>query len=128
MDRWRPHATSRCASSSALESRPPSSFSPASRASACSTGTTGRDLDNLSLTAPGVGIWAFTTTYMEHYQPVAWLLWAAVSNAGGSATALHVVNLVAHAAAAVLVFSCPGGFSRWLHPSAWRRRCRIWRR
>ncbi|MEZ5284030.1 MAG: hypothetical protein R2712_04310 [Vicinamibacterales bacterium] len=39
-------------------------------------------------------------------------------------TALHVVNLVAHAAAAVLVFSCPGGFSRWLHLSVWRRRCR----
>ena len=35
-------------------------------------------LRNPSLGFPGVVRWAFTTTYMEHYQPLSWLAWAAI--------------------------------------------------
>ena len=34
-------------------------------------------VENAALAQPGVARWAFTTTYMEHYQPLSWLVWAA---------------------------------------------------
>lgn len=63
-------------------------------------------VDNAALSQPGLGAWAFTTRYMEHYQPLSWLLWGAVARAAGSsATAFHTLNLAAHAASAVLLFA-----------------------
>ena len=63
-------------------------------------------LRNPSLGFPGVARWAFTTTYMEHYQPLSWLAWAAVRSAfGPSARALHTANMAAHAACVLLVYA-----------------------
>jgi len=56
---------------------------------------------NDALHAPGVVAWAFTTRYMEHYQPLAWLTWA---GAGLTAAAAHTLNVVLHVACAVLVY------------------------
>ena len=39
-------------------------------------------LQNPSLDFPGVLGWAFSTTYMEHYQPLSWLVWAAIKLMG----------------------------------------------
>ena len=48
-------------------------------------------LRNPSLGFPGVARWAFTTTYMEHYQPLSWLTWAAIeAGFGPDARAFHV--------------------------------------
>ncbi|MCC7242068.1 MAG: tetratricopeptide repeat protein [Acidobacteria bacterium] len=59
---------------------------------------------NGSLALPGAVRWAFTTTDMEHYQPVSWLVWAAAREAfGADARAFHALNLVAHAVATWLV-------------------------
>ena len=63
-------------------------------------------LRNPSLGIPGVARWAFTTTYMEHYQPLSWLAWAAVRSAfGPSARAFHTANIAAHAACVLLVYA-----------------------
>ena len=63
-------------------------------------------LQNPSLGFPGVARWAFTTTYMEHYQPLSWLAWAAVRSAfGSSARAFHTANIAAHAACVLLVYA-----------------------
>jgi len=60
---------------------------------------------NASLAFPGVWTWAFTTTFMEHYQPVSWLVWAATKAAFGvDPRAFHAVNVVAHVVATLLVF------------------------
>jgi Flp pilus assembly protein TadD len=60
---------------------------------------------NPSLAFPGVARWAFTTTYMEHYQPLSWLAWAAIKAGFGSeATAFHAANIAAHAACVLLVY------------------------
>ena len=62
-------------------------------------------LRNPSLDFPGVVRWAFTTTYMEHYQPLSWLVWAAIKNGFGlDAAAFHVANVVAHAVCVLLVW------------------------
>src|SRR5437763_15196293 len=62
-------------------------------------------LRNSAFAAPGFVRWAFTTTYMEHYQPLAWLAWGALAR---SATltpfAAHALTVVLHAVAAALVF------------------------
>lgn len=63
-------------------------------------------LQNPSLAFPGVVSWAFTTMYMQHYQPLSWLVWAAIKNAFGlDASAFHLVNVVAHAACVLLVWA-----------------------
>ena len=60
---------------------------------------------NAALDGSDVVRWAFTTTYMEHYQPVSWLVWAAVKRtSGASPAAFHSANLVAHVVCALLVF------------------------
>src|SRR5438067_3258385 len=63
-------------------------------------------LRNPSLGFPGVARWAFTTTYMEHYQPLSWLTWAAIeAGFGPDARAFHVANIAAHAACVLLVYA-----------------------
>jgi Flp pilus assembly protein TadD len=53
----------------------------------------------------GVIPWAFTTRYMEHYQPLAWLTWSAVDRTIGlTPAAAHGLNLVLHALCAALVW------------------------
>ena len=62
-------------------------------------------LDNPSLDFPGVATWAFTTTYMEHYQPLSWLAWGTLKRAFGlDASAFHVANVIAHLACVVLLW------------------------
>jgi len=54
-------------------------------------------VSNSSLDLPRGATWAFTTTFMEHYQPLSWLMWAALKNRfGASAAAFHTANLVVH--------------------------------
>ena len=61
---------------------------------------------NPSLAFPGVARWAFTTTYMEHYQPLSWLAWAAIkAGFGPDAAAFHAANIAAHVACALLVYA-----------------------
>src|SRR4051812_42088968 len=63
-------------------------------------------LRNPSLGFPGVARWAFTTTYMEHYQPLGWLAWAAVkAGFGPNASAFHATNIAAHAVCVLLVYA-----------------------
>jgi tetratricopeptide (TPR) repeat protein len=63
-------------------------------------------LKNPSLAFPGVVRWAFTTTYMEHYQPLSWLAWAAIeAGFGPDAGAFHVANIAAHVACVLLVYA-----------------------
>jgi Flp pilus assembly protein TadD len=62
-------------------------------------------LQNQSLDFPGAAIWAFATTYMEHYQPLSWLVWAALkARFGLDATAFHVANVLAHVICTALVW------------------------
>src|SRR5262245_40544283 len=62
-------------------------------------------VNNGALDDPGVLRWAFTTTYMQHYQPVSWLVWAAIKRAAGPVpSAFHTANLVMHVVCALLVF------------------------
>ena len=50
--------------------------------------------------------WAFTTTYMEHYQPLSWLAWAALkARFGLDAAAFHAANILAHVVCAMLVWA-----------------------
>jgi protein O-mannosyl-transferase len=60
---------------------------------------------NTALHAPGLLRWALTTTYIDHYQPLAWLTWGAIDRAWTlTPAAAHIFNAVVHAACAVLVF------------------------
>jgi Flp pilus assembly protein TadD len=48
--------------------------------------------------------WAFTTNYMEHYQPLAWVTWAAVDRTAGLTPATaHGLNIVLHALCGALM-------------------------
>jgi tetratricopeptide (TPR) repeat protein len=59
---------------------------------------------NDALRADGVVAWAFTTRFMEHYQPLAWLTWAAVDRTIGlTPAAAHGLNVVMHALCAAIV-------------------------
>ena len=56
------------------------------------------------LRARAVLPWAFTTRYMEHYQPLAWLTWAAVLRTVGLTPATaHGLNILVHALCGALV-------------------------
>ena len=67
-------------------------------------------LRNPSLGFPGVPRWAWTTTYMEHYQPLSWLTWAAIkAGFGPDASAFHVANIAAHAVCVLLVYAAARG-------------------
>ena len=63
-------------------------------------------LRNPSLGFPGVARWAWITTYMEHYQPLSWLAWAAIkAGFGPDASAFHVANIAAHVVCVLLVYA-----------------------
>jgi protein O-mannosyl-transferase len=63
-------------------------------------------LRNPSLAFPRIARWAFTTTYMEHYQPLSWLAWAAIkAGFGPTASAFHVANIAAHVVCVLLVYA-----------------------
>lgn len=63
-------------------------------------------LQNQALDFPGAAIWAFTTTYMEHYQPLSWLMWAGLkARFGLDAAAFHTANVLAHFVCAMLVWA-----------------------
>ena len=62
-------------------------------------------LNNQRLGAPGVVRWAFTTTFIEHYQPLAWLAWSAVKTSFGvRAAAFHGISLLGHLGNSLLVY------------------------
>lgn len=62
-------------------------------------------LDNRFLDLPGAARWAFTTTFMEHYQPLSWLVWAVLKAGFGlDAAAFHTANLVAHVICVLLLW------------------------
>jgi len=61
-------------------------------------------LDNAHLASPGIVAWAFSTTRMGHYQPLAWLAWsAAKSSFGLSPAAFHALSLGVHVANAIVI-------------------------
>jgi tetratricopeptide (TPR) repeat protein len=63
-------------------------------------------LRNPSLGFPDVARWAWTTTYMEHYQPLSWLAWAAIKSGFGlNPATFHAANIAAHAACVLLVYA-----------------------
>jgi Flp pilus assembly protein TadD len=63
-------------------------------------------LRNPSLAFPGVAKWALTTTYMEHYQPLSWLAWAAIkAEFGLDATAFHAASIALHLVCVLLVYA-----------------------
>jgi len=63
-------------------------------------------VQNPQLTAPAVVSWAFSTTLIGHYQPLAWLAWAALARVFGlSATSFHGASLLVHLLNAVLVYA-----------------------
>jgi Flp pilus assembly protein TadD len=60
---------------------------------------------NDELRAPGLLTWAFTTRYMEHYQPLAWLVWGAMERTVRlTAASAHALNVTLHASCAALVY------------------------
>ncbi len=62
-------------------------------------------VQNPSIDLPGAAAWAFSTTYMEHYQPLSWLVWAGIKAGFGlDATAFHVANVVVHVICVLLVW------------------------
>lgn len=62
-------------------------------------------VQNPAIDLPGAVPWAFSTTYMEHYQPISWLVWAAIKAGFGlDATAFHVANVVVHVVCVLLVW------------------------
>src|SRR5581483_7954148 len=63
-------------------------------------------IDNGHLVSGGVVRWAFSTTLIGHYQPIAWLVWAAVAWLSGvSPIALHALSLTVHASNGILVYT-----------------------
>jgi Flp pilus assembly protein TadD len=63
-------------------------------------------IGNPRLGSPGVVAWAFTTTLIGHYQPLAWLLWSAAKSLFGlSATAFHGLSLAGHIVNGFLVYA-----------------------
>ena len=62
-------------------------------------------VNNPALRQPGVVRWAFSTTLLEHVQPLAWLAWAGVARAAGVVpTPFHLLNLLGHGLNAILVY------------------------
>jgi len=76
-------------------------------------------LRNPSLGFPGVLRWAWITTYMEHYQPLSWLAWAAIkAGFGPDAGAFHVANIAAHVVCVLLVYAAARGVLTRAAPEA----------
>ena len=80
-------------------------------------------VENAALERPDVLGWSFTTTYMQHYQPVSWLVWSAIRRgAGADPAAFHAANLIAHVACVLLVFVLTGELIRRAAPATSNRR------
>lgn len=63
-------------------------------------------LRNPSLGFPGVARWAWTTTHMEHYQPLSWLAWAAIKTGSGlNPKAFHAASIAAHVVCVLMVYA-----------------------
>src|SRR5256885_5598408 len=63
-------------------------------------------LDNAHLGRADVITWAFSTTWIGHYQPLAWIVWSAMkSQLGLWPAAFHGTSLAFHLANGVLVFA-----------------------
>src|SRR5215471_15589235 len=63
-------------------------------------------VDNAHLRAPGVLQWAFSTTVMGHYQPLAWIVWSLiVTDTGPSAAAIHGVSVAVHLANGIVLYA-----------------------
>ena len=61
--------------------------------------------NNARLAAPGVLRWAFTTTEMGHYQPLAWLVWSEIKALFGlNPVAFHALSLIGHLLNGALVY------------------------
>src|SRR6185295_4017254 len=62
-------------------------------------------LDNTHLRDQDIASWAFSTTFMGHYQPLMWIAWSfVVARFGTWAAAFHAVSLLVHAANGFLVY------------------------
>ncbi len=62
-------------------------------------------VSNPQLAGEHVFSWAFTTTWMGHYQPAAWVAWwATIQTFGVSASALHAISLAGHLVNGLLVY------------------------
>src|SRR2546427_2038655 len=62
-------------------------------------------VNNQELGGPHAVRWAFTTTLIGHYQPLAWLAWSAVKSLFGlTPVPFHAVSLLVHLLNAVLVY------------------------
>jgi Flp pilus assembly protein TadD len=62
-------------------------------------------VNNPRLASPGIVAWAFSTTLVGHYQPLAWLVWSAAKSLFGlSPMAFHALSLAGHVANGVLVY------------------------
>jgi Flp pilus assembly protein TadD len=62
-------------------------------------------VNNPDLGGPHVLRWAFTTTLVGHYQPLAWLVWSAIkSRFGLEASAFHASSLIVHVLNVALVY------------------------
>jgi tetratricopeptide (TPR) repeat protein len=74
-------------------------------------------LRNPSLGFPDVVTWAWTTTYMQHYQPLSWLTWAALERGFGlNPTAFHAANIAAHVVCVLLVYVATRGVLTYAAP------------
>src|SRR5215813_9023988 len=63
-------------------------------------------LDNPHLRDKEILSWAFSTTFMGHYQPLAWVMWSfVVSLFGAWAPGFHGLSLLVHAANGLLVYA-----------------------
>jgi Flp pilus assembly protein TadD len=59
-----------------------------------------------ALHAPGLAAWAFTTTLIDHYQPLGWIAWGGLDRLSAlTPAAAHALNVVLHVGCAVLVFA-----------------------
>jgi len=66
-------------------------------------------LGNTRLTGAGVVEWAFSTTLIGHFQPLAWLMWSALARTFGlSPEPFHATSLLLHVINAALVYALAG--------------------
>src|SRR5262245_30060619 len=63
-------------------------------------------VNNPNLGQRGVVSWAFSTTLIGHYQPLAWLVWSAAKSLFGvSPSAFHGLSLALHIVNGILVYA-----------------------
>jgi len=72
-------------------------------------------VQNPQLTRPHLLAWAFTTTVIGHYQPLAWLAWSALARAFGvRPDVFHAASLLAHLLNGILIYAIA-----WQLTSVW---------